>query len=71
MRHKELPERACIIRMQEVMAQTGLSRSHVLYLARKFEFPSPLWLSDRAFGFLQSEVDGWIASRPRMEFRHD
>jgi prophage regulatory protein len=65
--HEEPPERDCIVRVRQVVAQTGLPRSPLLYLVKKLEFPSPLRLSDRSIGFLQSEVDHWIASRPRTE----
>ncbi len=69
--HQPSPERDHIIRMPQVIAQTGLPKSSVLRLVKKLEFPSPLRLSPHTIGFLQSEVDHWIATRPRVESRHE
>jgi len=51
-----------ILRFPEVVNKTGLSRSTVYGRIRSGEFPSPVPLgSGRAVGFLEREVNGWIA----------
>lgn len=53
-----------ILRLPEVKARVGLSRSSIyLRINDDPEFPKPISLGDRAIGFLESDVDRWIASR--------
>jgi prophage regulatory protein len=52
-----------IIRLKQAIAKTGLSRSTIYVLLSHGEFPAQIKLSPRAMGFLESEVDAWIASR--------
>lgn len=49
-----------ILRIQEVIKKTGLSRSNLYDMVRKGEFPAPLKLGERASGWLVSEVEAWI-----------
>ena len=52
-----------ILRFPEVVNRTGLSRSSVYGRIRSGDFPAPVPLgSGRAVGFLEREVNGWIAS---------
>lgn len=54
---------ARILRFPEVVSKTGLSRSTVYGRIRMGDFPAPVPLGDgRAVGFLEREVNGWIAS---------
>lgn len=69
--HRSPPERDSIIQMPQVIVQTGLPKSSVLRLVKKLEFPAPLRLSDHTIGYLQKEIDAWIASRPHTERRHE
>jgi prophage regulatory protein len=58
-----------IIRIAAVLALTGLSRVSVWRLVRLNQFPPPIELSANAIGWLESDVAGWRASRPRRTFR--
>ncbi len=52
-----------IIRLKEVLDNTGLARSTVYkYIAEDF-FPKPVSLGDRAVGWVESEVHDWIIAR--------
>jgi len=52
-----------LIRIQAVMAMTGLSRSSVYRLASAGEFPQTVRLSQVSVAWVESEVRGWIESR--------
>lgn len=52
-----------ILRLPEVRARTGLSRSTIYQRMSKGEFPSPVSLGDRAVGWVEQEVERWIADR--------
>ena len=54
----EVPIR--IIRMADVQARTGLSRSTIYQWASDGSFPQPIRLGARAVGWIESEVDAWI-----------
>jgi prophage regulatory protein len=52
-----------ILRLRAVLARTGLTRSMAYALVKAQDFPSPINLGARAVGWLESEVDAWIAAR--------
>jgi prophage regulatory protein len=52
-----------LIRLREVMAKTGLSRSYVYALAQKGQFPKPVKLSERSVAWIEAEVLAWIDER--------
>jgi len=52
-----------ILRLPEVKQQTGLSRSSIYLRISQGLFPSPIPLGGRAVGWLESEIDEWIATR--------
>jgi len=54
-----------IIRITEVMAMTGLSRSGIYAAIKEGTFPAQLKLSVRSSGWLESEVVAWRDKRPR------
>jgi len=54
-----------IIRIAEVMAMTGLSRSGIYAAIKEGTFPAQLKLSVRSSGWLESEVIAWRDKRPR------
>ncbi len=54
-----------IIRITEVMALTGLSRSSIYAAIKAGTFPAQLKLSVRSSGWLESEVIAWRDKRPR------
>lgn len=52
-----------ILRLPTVKGRTGLSRSTIYLRASEGTFPKPVNLGARAVGWLESEIDGWLASR--------
>jgi prophage regulatory protein len=52
-----------VLRLPEVKRRTGLSRSSIYNKIAKGEFPSGFLLGPRARGWLESDIDDWIASR--------
>jgi prophage regulatory protein len=50
-----------ILRLPEVLNRVGYRRSKVYALIKANRFPKPLELGPKARGFLESEVDAWIA----------
>ena len=52
-----------IIRLPAVIKKTGLSRSTIYALVSINKFPQRIQLSPRSMGFLESEVDAWLASK--------
>ncbi len=57
----EITER--ILRLPEVKALTGLSRSTIYLYIHKGLFPSYVNLGDRAVGWSSNEVQKWISSK--------
>ncbi|MCU8152635.1 helix-turn-helix transcriptional regulator [Vibrio vulnificus] len=49
-----------IIRLPEVIKVTGLSRSTIYLRMSKGDFPKSISLSERAVGWLETDVDDWI-----------
>ena len=49
-----------IIRLPEVMARTGLSRSTIYHKISNGEFPPPINLGLRAVGWIADEITDWI-----------
>ena len=54
-----------ILRTDEVTQQTGLSRSSIWRLERDGVFPARRQISPHAVGWLSSDIERWIESRPR------
>jgi prophage regulatory protein len=53
-----------ILRFDETCLKVGKSRSKLYEDIRQGKFVQPRQLGPRAIGFLASEVDDWIRSRP-------
>ena len=51
------------LRESEVRRITGLSRAQRQRLERAEQFPRRVRLSDRAFGWIESEIRAWVAGR--------
>lgn len=58
-----------ILRMPIVLDRTGLSRSTVYQRVTEGRFPRPVSLGARAVGWIETEVEEWIASR--IEIRRE
>ena len=54
-----------ILRIQDVINVTGLSRTTVWRLERRGDFPRRLILGQNSCGWVAQEIQDWIASRPR------
>lgn len=52
-----------ILRLREVEARCGLRRSSIYALGSAGVFPTPIKLSERASGWLESEIEQWLAER--------
>lgn len=52
-----------ILRLKEVMSSTGLARATVYKFISAGTFPKSVSLGDRCVGWLESEVQNWIADR--------
>jgi len=52
-----------ILRLPAVRGRVSLSRTQIYELASRGEFPSPIKLSERASGWLESEIDQWLKRR--------
>ena len=54
-----------LLRRTDVEVRTGLTRSTIYRLMRAGEFPEPLKLGPRAVRWRATEIESWIAERPR------
>jgi len=52
-----------IIRLKTVKARCGLSRSTLYNRMAAGEFPRAVTLGARSVGWIESEIDAWIAAR--------
>jgi len=52
-----------ILRLPAVKARTGLSRSTIYQRVTERTFPPPVNLGARAVGWLETEVDSWLAAQ--------
>jgi prophage regulatory protein len=52
-----------ILRLREVCALTGLGRSFIYQLQAEGRFPQRIKLGARAVGWLEDEVQRWMADR--------
>lgn len=52
-----------ILRMSEVLRRTGRGRTATYEAIAAGTFPAPIRLGARAVGFLESEINEWVAAR--------
>jgi prophage regulatory protein len=52
-----------ILRLPTVKARTGLSRSTIYLRISEGRFPRPVSLGSRAVGWIESEINTWLAER--------
>ncbi|WP_434716940.1 AlpA family transcriptional regulator [Paraburkholderia sp. A2RO-4L] len=61
---------SAVLRIKKVTVKTGISRSSIYYKinpASKYfdaSFPKPIRLGAGSVGWLESDIDVWLASRP-------
>ena len=53
-----------ILRANQVCQVVGLSRATIWRLQKQGKFPSSFQLGSRAVGWLRSDIDEWLESRP-------
>lgn len=51
------------LRIRDVMAETGLSRSTIYRLEQAGDFPNRVKLSANAMGWWSADIDAWKAKR--------
>ena len=54
-----------LLRREEVENRVGLKRSSIYREMRAGRFPLPLKIGPRAVRWPSSEIEAWLASRPR------
>lgn len=59
----KVQEALVIIRRKQVEARTGLSRSSIYASVAAGTFPSPISLGEKSVGWLEHEINAWIAGR--------
>jgi len=64
-----LQEKTVILRRREVQARTGLSRASIYLAMKEGRFPRPIKLGLRAVGWVESEIEEWLAIR--LEVRNN
>jgi len=52
-----------LVRLHEVMARTGLSRSTIYVWVAEGRFPKPVPLGARSVGWIESELEEWLRDR--------
>lgn len=52
-----------ILRLPAVKTRTGLSRSTIYLRVAEGKFPSPVSLGARAVGWIDAEVEAWLAGQ--------
>ena len=54
-----------ILRRPRVTDKTGLSRSTLYEAIKRGEFPAQVKLGARSVGWLESDIEAWIAARSK------
>lgn len=54
-----------ILRLQSVKQRCGLSRTAIYAAIQRGDFPVQVEIGLRTVGWLESDIDEWIAARPR------
>lgn len=59
---KQILSALVILRLKQVMAETGLSRSRIYERSKDGTFPSPIKLGARSVGWRRGSIDAWLAN---------
>ncbi len=59
----DTPQKERFLRLADVMARTGLSRSAIYLGISQGNFPQNINISPRSVGWLESEIDAWMQAR--------
>jgi prophage regulatory protein len=60
-----------ILRTKHVTEKVGFSRTTIFRKERDGEFPRRRMIGDGIVGYLESEIDDWIKSRPVVQSERD
>ncbi len=60
-----------INRLETVKYVTGLSRSTIYLRIKNGEFPKPIKLGGRAVGWLEEDIQNWLAKQVQMSREAD
>ncbi len=52
-----------ILREPDVLRKTGLSRSTLMRLRKKDDFPKPIKISTQCIGWSSDSVEAWLSKR--------
>ncbi len=63
------PRKIRILRLPDVMARVGLKHSSIYQYISDGNFPRPVSLGSRAVGWIECEIDSWLAERIRMTLK--
>lgn len=55
--------KAALIRLRDVMARTGMSRSSIYAHVKDGRFPTPVAISERCVAWVEADIDRWIDDR--------
>ena len=55
-----------ILRLPDVKARTGLSRSTIYLRVSQDKFPKPILLGGRAVGWLDTDIESWLEQQIRI-----
>ena len=58
-----------LLRRPDVEQRCGVTRSTIYRLMDEERFPRPIHVGPKAVRWLESDIDAWMASRPRAEGR--
>lgn len=61
-----VPKCRRVLRLPQVIDKSGLQRDSIYRGAREGWFPKPFKLTERASGWLESEIDQWLEARARQ-----
>jgi prophage regulatory protein len=59
---KKIQTKISILRRKQVEERTGLSRSTIYLRIHEGTFPRPINLGARAVGWVENEIEAWLAS---------
>ena len=61
---KAMPQ-SRVLSLPEVIEKVGIGKSSIYRKAAAGAFPAPIAIGERATGWLEHELDEWLANRPR------
>jgi prophage regulatory protein len=59
-------EKNRILRLQEVMDRTGMSRATLYAAMKRGDFPQSIQISKRCVGWLEADIEAWIKALKNM-----